>query len=223
MNNTLKIGVCACLVLGLSWQSSEAKTKQEFLVNKSKSDISKKQLGKFPFYVYREKSDVLQYVPSGWMGDYKDLRVNDKYTKDAHSGKTSVQIIYSAERKNGNGWTGIFWQYPPNNWGNKTLRPVELKKVDLSGAKRFVFWARGLKGDEVISEFKIGGINGAEAEGDSDSTSIGPITLTKKWKRYEIDLEGLDLSYIIGGFAFAATADENPDGFTILLDDLYYE
>nr|HPM42682.1 hypothetical protein [Candidatus Omnitrophota bacterium] len=58
---------------------------------------------------------------------------------------------------------------------------------------------------------------------DSDSTAIGPITLTKEWKQYDIDLKDLDLTSISGGFEFSATARDNPEGFTVYLDDIKYE
>ena len=66
----------------------------------------------------------------------------------------------------------------------------------------------------------MGGINGNYS--DSDSTSIGPETLTKEWKEYTIDLKGLDLSYISGGFELSASANDNQEGFEIYLDDIKY-
>ena len=47
--------------------------------------------------------------------------------------------------------------------------------------------------------------------------------LTNQWKQYTIDLKGKDLSNIIGGFAWAGSKDDNPDGFTIYLDDIRFE
>jgi hypothetical protein len=66
---------------------------------------------------------------------------------------------------------------------------------------------------EKIVEFKIGGIS-VEFP-DSDSASICPVELTKSWTKYTIDLKGRDLSNIIGGFCFAASRDDNPNGFTM--------
>jgi len=73
----------------------------------------------------------------------------------------------------------------------------------------------------TLAEVKMGGITGEYA--DTDSASIGPLTLTPEWKEYSIDLSGKDLSYISGGFCFAASAADNPEGFTIYFDDIYYE
>jgi hypothetical protein len=155
------------------------------------------------------------YIPSGWMGDYGDLKVNPGCVQGPHSGKSCTQITYSAKMANGAGWAGMFWQHPANNWGDKQ------GGFNLTGAKRVTFWARGAKGGEKIAEFRVGGITGEYP--DTDSASSGPMELTNQWKQYSIDLNGKDLSTLIGGFAWAASKDDNPDGFTIYLDDIAYE
>jgi len=168
------------------------------------------------FNVYTERSARdNHYIPSGWMGDWGDMKLDTGWKENPHSGTTCLKIIYSAEQKQGAGWAGIFWQNPANNWGTRK------GGFDLRGAKQAVFWVRGAKGGELLAEVKVGGITGEYA--DSDSNSIGPITLTTDWKEYTIDLTGKDLSYISGGFCWAASAMDNPDGFTIFFDDMYYE
>ena len=167
------------------------------------------------FPVYADKwSEDNHFAPSGWMGDYGDIRINDNYRQDTHSGKSCIQVKYSAEGSNGAGWMGVYWQNPPNNWGD------QMGGYDLSNHKKLTFWAKGENGGEVIAEFKLGGIGGMYS--DSDSMSIGPITLTKNWKEYTINLKDIDLSYISGGFCLSARASENPKGFTIYLDDIKY-
>ncbi|MFH1791576.1 MAG: hypothetical protein ABH885_06315 [Candidatus Omnitrophota bacterium] len=168
------------------------------------------------FLVFTERwSTEDHYTPSGWMGDYGDISIDDNCTADPHSGKTCLEITYTAEASQGAGWMGIFWQNPPNNWGD------QMGGYDLTGYKKATFWARGGKGGEVISEFKVGGITGMYT--DSDSTGIDNIVLTKDWKQYEISLEGLDLSYISGGFCLTASSVDNPAGFTIYIDDVMFE
>ncbi len=168
------------------------------------------------FYVYTEKgSNKNHYIPSGWMGDYGDLRINDANTENPAEGKTSIKWIYSGAAKQGANWAGAFWQHPANNWGEK------MGGYDLSKYTRVTFWARGGKGGEKISEFKVGGITGEH--GDSDAANIGPITLTKEWKKYTLDLADKNLSNIIGGFCWAASRDDNPEGFELHLDEIRYE
>ena len=168
------------------------------------------------FKVYTDaKAPDNHYIPSGWMGDYGDIKFDDKYMQNPHSGTTSIRIEYNNKATQGARWAGIYWQNPPNNWGT---RPGG---YDLTGAKKLTFWARGDKGGERIEEFKIGGITGEYA--DSDVSGIGPVVLTQEWQQYTIDLEGKDLSSISGGFCWATNLDVNPEGATFYLDDIKYE
>jgi len=202
----------------------EAKLKAEATASQSTSAggvatyaTSKPGKGTFaPFWVYKDNgARGNHYYPTGWMGDYGDLKINPGNTAKVHSGTTAVKITYSAKMSQNAGWCGIYWQNPPNNWGDKK------GGYNLTGAKRLSFWACGEKGGEVISEFKIGGISGEFP--DSDTAMIGPIELSRKWQNYTIDLTGKDLTNIIGGFCFSASRDDNPEGFTIYVDDIVYE
>ena len=168
------------------------------------------------FSVYSDKGAAdNHFMPSGWMGDAGDLKLDQAWMDKVHSGSTCIQIIYTAEASNGAKWAGIYWQNPPNNWGDQD------GGYNLEGATRLTFWARGAEGGERIEEFKLGGLNGKY--GDSDTAGMGPIILTNEWKQYSIDLAGKDLSYVVGGFAFATNVDVNPYGATFYIDDIQYE
>ena len=175
------------------------------------------EMGAFkPFSIYTDaKAPDNHYIPSGWMGDYGDIKLNDKFMTGAHGGSTTIQIVYTNKATQGARWAGIYWQNPPNNWGT---RPGG---YDLTGAKKLTFWARGENGGERIEEFKVGGITGEYA--DSDVAGIGPVVLTKDWQQYTIDLEGKDLSSISGGFCWSTNLDVNPEGATFYLDDVVFE
>ena len=170
--------------------------------------------GRFNVYTDKGAKDN-RFYPSGWMGDYGDIKLDVACNEKPYYGTTCIKISYSAEQKQGAGWAGMYWQNPPNNWG------TEPGGFDLTGATKLVFWARGEKGGEKIAEFKIGGITGEFA--DSDTASIENITLTREWRKYEIDLKGRNLSHISGGFCWAANSQDNPEGFMMYLDDIYYE
>jgi len=169
---------------------------------------------KFPFYVYQD-AGIGAFVPDGWMGDSKDVRINPQHGGSPHSGKTCVKIEYLPGASQNSRWAGVYWQFPGNYWGKRK------GGYDLTGAKRLGFWARGELGGEVIQEVKIGGISGTYR--DSDSAGIGPITLTKEWQQFVINLEGVDLSYISGGFCWSTNLDLNKNGCTFYLDDIAYE
>ena len=169
-----------------------------------------------PFRVYTDaNSPDNHYAPSGWMGDWGDLKINQAEFDNPHGGTTCFKVTYTAKRTQGANWAGIYWQNPPNNWGGAK------GGWDLTGAKKLTFWARGEKGGEKIEEFRVGGIGGEFP--DSDIAGMGPLVLTQEWKQYEIDLTDKDLTQISGGFMFSANIDGNPEGFTIFFDDIKYE
>jgi len=159
------------------------------------------------------------YVLSGFMPTGKCVAANDAWQDNCQEGRRCLQVTYDADcSRKDQGWAGMYWLSPANNWGDQkggTISPA---------LKNLVFWARGQQGGEVIDSFKVGGITG---EGhkfpDSDTAGIGPITLTKEWQQYSVDLRGKDLSHIGGGFAWAANTQDNPQGVKFYLDNIYYE
>ena len=168
------------------------------------------------FNVYTDaRSPDNHYIPSGYMGDYSDVKIDNACFDNPHSGTTCIKVTYSNASSQGARWTGMYWQSPANNWGDKK------GGFDLTGAKKLTLWIRGEKGGERIEELKLGGITGLYP--DSDIAGIGPVMLTQEWKQYEIDLSGKDLSYISGGFCWSSNLDVNPDGITFYMDDIKYE
>ena len=169
-----------------------------------------------PFYVYADRGSIgNHYIPSGWMGDYGDIKYDGASKEDPYLGDSCIKIIYTGQGTQGARWAGIYWQQPANNWGTVDAG------YDLSKATKLTFWARGVKGGERIEEFKVGGIMGEFS--DSDSANIGPVILNKEWTQYTIDLKGKDMSYIMGGFCWATNVDVNPEGATFYLDEIKYE
>lgn len=187
---------------------------------KFEADVSikaaKKEAQKMPFYVFADRRSVgNHFIPSGWMGDYGDIKIDTGWKDNPYMGDTCVKITYSGKNSQGARWAGMYWQNPPNNWGSID------GGYDLSSAGKVTFWARGESGGERIEEFKIGGIMGEFS--DTDIASVGPVILTKEWQQYSIDLKGKDISYISGGFCWATNVDVNPEGATFYLDEIKYE
>ncbi|MDD5066690.1 MAG: hypothetical protein PHF84_06545 [bacterium] len=169
----------------------------------------------FPFYIYADAfSKDNHFIPSGWMGDVGDIKFQNSCKINPKSGKTCIQIKYSAQNSQKAGWAGIFWQSPANNWGTAK------GGYNLTGAARCVFFARGEKGGETV-EFKIGGITGDFP--DTCSVSSDQIELTREWRKYEISISNENLTYVSGGFCVVFSGTYNPDGCCFYLDDIMFE
>ncbi|MCX5711523.1 MAG: hypothetical protein NTY47_00405, partial [Candidatus Omnitrophica bacterium] len=175
---------------------------------------TKTQSKEFVVYTDNNAHDN-HYILSGWMGDYGDIKLNDQVTDNPQSGTTSVEISYSAKKAQSQGWAGVYWQNPANNWGSKK------GGYDLTGMTKLSFWARGAKGGEVIQKIVIGGIKGTYA--DTATVEMGPIELTDTWKQYTVNLAGKDMSSIIGGFGFVVNGDTNPEGAKFFIDNIKFE
>ena len=205
MRKILGLFLMALLVCGLSYAADEKKTEEK------------------KFDVYTDKGATSNhFIPSGWMGDYGDLKFSDQDTESPASGSTAIKIDYSAKKSQGQGWTGIYWQSSQNNWGTKDTG------LDLTGFNKLVFKAKGKNGGEVITLVKIGGITknpSGEAVPfpDSGTVEYGPIKLTKDWQEYSVNLVDKDLHYINGGLCLILNADQaGAQGETIYLDDIRY-
>jgi len=157
------------------------------------------------------------FVPSGWMGDIKNIGLYECDRADPHSGEMAVQASFSPTGTNS--WGGVYWQYPENNWGDLE------DGLNLSWANKLNFWAKGEKGGERI-RFFVGGI-GTKDDVYPDSLrpelSTGFIQLEDEWQEYMIDLRGQDLGHVIGGFGWATDQCANPSGATFYLDDIVFE
>ena len=157
------------------------------------------------------------FYASGWMGDWGDIKLDTASTNNPHSTPLCIKITYSAAGSQGNEWAGLYWQYPTNNWGDKT------GGRDLTGVTKLTFWARGEIGGEK-GEFKVGGISGQFPDSIQPAVTTEPavVTLSAQWQQYTIDLTGKDLSHVVGGFTWVTNTDQNPNGCTFYLDDLQF-
>jgi len=192
----------------------------EICFSKDETISAEKPSANFPFYVYTDNGSLdNHFIPSGWMPATaaRDIKVDNNCSTTApYSGSTCIRCEY--KNTSGTRWAGIYWQQPANNWG-----AMPNVGFNLTGATKLTFWAKGETGNERISEFKMGGMASGEYP-DSDSAGVGPIQLTKEWQKYEIDLKGRDLSYVIGGFCWSTNIDNNdPEGIVFYIDDIRYE
>lgn len=150
------------------------------------------------------------YVPSGYMGDTKNIIVRQNFIDGVRPDSLCTKISYSSGV---NGWGGVFWQYPANNW-------CTLKGVDLSsgGYRKLTFYVKGDKGGEEI-KFKSG-----QDCGDSYNSEELTNRITKEWTKLTINLEGKDFSNISGAFCWVVDSKANNNGnVTFYIDDVKFE
>jgi hypothetical protein len=166
---------------------------------------------RLPLVVYDEADRAgAPYAPTGWMGNTKGLKMDLAAKDSPHAGKTCIRIEYQAK----DGWAGVVWQSPGNDWGARA------GGWDVSGARQLRFWARGGKGGEVVNFF-FGIIGRDKRYFDTASGKIDKVTLAKEWKEYTIDLESKDLTRIKSGFGFSLAGQGTP--MTFYLDDIRFE
>jgi hypothetical protein len=91
-------------------------------------------------------------------------------------------IWYTPTADGGQGWAGVDWQFPGNNWGTMNGRVIP------RGAKSVHFLAWGAVGGEVVS-FNVGyGFTSPDLFGMTLANAV----LTTTPTAYDIDLTGID-------------------------------
>jgi hypothetical protein len=163
-------------------------------------------------------------------------------TNQPHSGATCVQCTFTNLTGINNGgfyfMTGILYEGVPlpyfgeNTVTNTPLVITNFTGYNLTGSTGLTFWARGQNGGEQISFF-VGGVGRDPLSGTAfnpfpDSMARFPAegifySLTTNWQQFTINLAGQNLTNIMGGFGWFASATNNPNGATFYLDDIQYE
>ncbi|MEM6720478.1 MAG: glycoside hydrolase family 2 TIM barrel-domain containing protein [Bacteroidota bacterium] len=182
---------------GINVTDSEAKNRK-YLVPKVQS----------PFYVY-EDGDELPYIPTGYMGNYKDMIVDTKHTQEVHSGKHAIEIKY----KERSGWYGLAFVDPKNDWGDT------LGGYDIENATKFSFWAKADR-DGITAKIGFGLIEKDKPFPDTTIKSK-EIKLTSEWKKYTFKIKRDDLSCIRSGLVLFSSSLGFPQ--SIYIDDVVFE
>ncbi len=172
------------------------------------------------------------FVPSGFMAQagYKpedQLKYQGDSRQRPHSGQTCIKITTTFSTGHAP-WTGLYFQYPENNWGDTSNAGY-----NLTGADSLIFWAKGENGGEKVDVFTLGiGWNAENCFREKlfpdASCRVPPLftphrTLNTTWTRHAISLRGVNLSYVIGGFGFAIVATNNSNrDIVFYLDDIQF-
>ena len=153
-------------------------------------------------------------------------------TRSPYSGLTCIQCNFKSSK---NSWGGWFFMngalqaddsVPSLNWGD-----VLKGGYDLRGATRLTFWARGEKGGEKVM-FQCFGLGRQPFTGkaqkphpdSSPKLTTGYLTLSKDWKQYSLNLQGLELQNVLLGFSWQtkSTINRHQD-ITFYLDEISYD
>ncbi len=161
-----------------------------------------------PLTVLGDDLGQAPWTPSGYMGDTDAIQMDAGSQDNPRTGKTATRVTYTKA----DGWGGVVWQHPVNDWGDKA------GGHDLTGATHLEVWAQGAKGGEVV---KLGlGVLGEDAVYPDTAKAEREVTLTAEWKAYRFELSNKDLSRIKTGLFW--TVAGQGDAVTFYLDDVRY-
>lgn len=174
------------------------------------------------FVVYRDINHPANhfFVRAKMPADGKGS-MDEDWDQNSYSGSTCIRCTFEKGEPD---WAGFYFQNgvyyigdpgPQQNWGSEPSAGY-----DLTGASKLVFYARGDRGGERV-EFFVGGITGNYPD-TCPKVSAGFRTLTKEWQRFEIDLRGRDLSYMIDGFGWVVEGNEQ-NQIAFYIDEIYFE
>ena len=174
-------------------------------------------------YVYKDANDKGN---NGVWGNVMPARAAETnsvgfktFFSPGYGGKgTAVQVAFDLTQPPN--WVGLVVPVHRDYWGES-----DASGLDLSKAKKLVFYAKGEKGGEQI-QVKAA-IASDKQYGDS---ALLPLTsdwlkLEKDWKRYEISIkDASQLTRVITPFALIANKSYNPsEHITFYVDEIYYE
>jgi hypothetical protein len=209
-----KAGLLVLLALAFVFSCGFGSGPLKIEVKPEKKDFIDRKPKELPFYVYSAAVYPFpnNFAPSGYMGDVEDMKMTGCYEVTFLADVPSLKVTY--EPLGEQGWSGVMWQNPANNWGEFD------GGYDLSGVTQLTFFARGDRGGEVV-EFKVGGVSSTFS--DTVNLTSGDVVLKNKWVKYVFHLEGASLDLVSGGFCFVVTKEENPNGCIFYLDQVRYE
>jgi hypothetical protein len=149
------------------------------------------------------------FVPSGYMGDgatansvvMLPLAPTDPQDCGGDRSPPALGVCYTVTYvpvPSGDGWAGIYWQYPANNWGAMSGLAIP------SGATQVTVWAKGAAGGEILT-LVAGGIQTSTMAHEDTFKADTVATLTTSWAEYTIMLPST-YGPVLGGFAWSMTA-----------------
>ncbi|GHU64413.1 hypothetical protein AGMMS49983_10090 [Clostridia bacterium] len=182
-------------------------------------------------YVYKDFAyGANYYTQKAWMGDNSHFVPAMKEDAEGYQGVTGVLCEIDLPTHAWGGYLFVNGVLP----AGETLPQPDFGEhdagLDLTGATALTFYAKGENGGERV-EFFMGGLGRNESGAaiapypDTDRVSLGYVTLSKEWERFEIPLDGADLTRIACGFGWVTNDRNNPGASSLhfSLDEIRYE
>ena len=241
INRTILLLVLTAIIFSLSTPFSvaeSAKVGEYDLAAEKALEALEEMLheGSGKIYVYRDFGDTENhFTQKALIAGYDAALVHDmdeNWQKDPFRGDSCIRCEQITREGDWGGWLFLNGWLPENsavpqlNDGS-----VPDQGMDLSGAERLTFYARGERGGEQVEFFTCGfGYNGewnvptAEYPDSTGKQTLGVVTLDNQWRQYSIDLSGADLRSVACGFGYVLTGGAFGKGEKIFyLDEILFE
>ncbi len=133
-------------------------------------------------YVYSEGFET--GAPSGYSGEKNGLSmaIDDKCMESPFMGRYCIKINVDDKES----WRALFVQVS-GKWTTELNKNTKLP--DLSAYKKLVFYAKSTTKDYLLPEVGFGGKSNVFSQ---EQRNIVFLEISNKWKRFEIDLRGLE-------------------------------
>ena len=186
-------------------------------------------------WVYKEFGDTENHFTQKAMmwGNDKGLihAMDENYQDEPHSGESCIRCEQETVYGDWGGWmfiNGYLEQGSSVPIINNGISGGQ--GLDLTGAEKLKFWAKGEEGGETVEFFTCGfGYDGStnrptvDYPDSSQKKTLGYISLSDCWEEYDIDLGSADMSYIVCGFGFVLSGDKSGSGTSVFfLDDIHF-
>ena len=187
-------------------------------------------------YVYRDFGDTENhYTQKALMAGMDASLVcdmNENWQENPYSGSSCIRCEQITHEGDWGGWLFLNGYLPEgSNVPELNDGTVDGQGLDLSGAERLTFFARGEKGGEQVEFFTCGfGYNSewnvqvVPFPDSSMKRSTGVVTLTREWTQFSIDLSSADMSSIVCGFGYVLKGNVPGDREKVCyLDEIRFE
>jgi len=178
-------------------------------------------------YVYKDASNGHNnFTQKAFMGSSYHNAPPMSETAEGFSGISGISAELNLRTHSWGGYMFINGKLLPGGVPELSFGEADAA-LDLTGAEKLVFYARGEAGGERI-EFFMGGLgwNGNQRTAEfADSTakiSLGTVELSTEWQRYEIDVSNVDLSGVGCGFGWVANNRSNSGQIKFYMDEIHY-